>query len=162
MTPKEKARQQIDRQLADCGWAVQDYRQMNISASQDQRHSLWPACRSCCGLDVGILDDGCGDDGRAVARCWRLVSSSGAWDTTSAAFSPRLIAFAFDPSAQRRSAGGLASGNASPPQRQTAFVGIAAQCIVADWTLPGRRVRLSVCPLASAASAGRFSIDVAS
>jgi type I restriction enzyme, R subunit len=33
MTPEEKARQQIDRQLADCGWAVQDYRQMNISAN---------------------------------------------------------------------------------------------------------------------------------
>ncbi len=32
MTPEEKARQQIDRQLGQAGWAVQDYRQMNISA----------------------------------------------------------------------------------------------------------------------------------
>ena len=32
MTPEEKARQEIDRQLEPCGWAVQDYRQMNISA----------------------------------------------------------------------------------------------------------------------------------
>jgi len=32
MTPEEKARQEIDHQLAQCGWAVQDYAQMNISA----------------------------------------------------------------------------------------------------------------------------------
>ncbi len=32
MTPEEKARQEIDRQLAQCGWLVQDYAQMNISA----------------------------------------------------------------------------------------------------------------------------------
>ena len=32
MTPEEKARQEIDRQLVQCGWQVQDYREMNISA----------------------------------------------------------------------------------------------------------------------------------
>lgn len=32
MTPEQKARQQIDRQLEQAGWIVQDYRQMNISA----------------------------------------------------------------------------------------------------------------------------------
>jgi type I restriction enzyme R subunit len=31
-TPEQKARQQIDRQLEQAGWVVQDYRQMNISA----------------------------------------------------------------------------------------------------------------------------------
>lgn len=32
MTPEQKARQQIDRQLEQAGWIVQDYRQMNITA----------------------------------------------------------------------------------------------------------------------------------
>ncbi len=32
MTPEQKSRQQIDRQLEQTGWIVQDYRQMNISA----------------------------------------------------------------------------------------------------------------------------------
>lgn len=32
MTPEQKARQQIDRQLEQAGWTVQDYRAMNISA----------------------------------------------------------------------------------------------------------------------------------
>jgi type I restriction enzyme R subunit len=32
MTPEQKARQKIDQQLDQCGWIVQDYRQMNISA----------------------------------------------------------------------------------------------------------------------------------
>jgi len=32
MTPEQKARQQIDRQLEQAGWIVQDYRQLNISA----------------------------------------------------------------------------------------------------------------------------------
>lgn len=32
MTPEQKSRQQIDRQLEQVGWIVQDYRQMNISA----------------------------------------------------------------------------------------------------------------------------------
>ncbi|MFO0916664.1 MAG: type I restriction-modification enzyme R subunit C-terminal domain-containing protein [Pirellulales bacterium] len=34
MTPEEKARRQIDRQLDACGWLVQDIRQMNISAGR--------------------------------------------------------------------------------------------------------------------------------
>jgi type I restriction enzyme R subunit len=33
MTPEQKSRQQIDRQLEQAGWAVQSYRDMNISAS---------------------------------------------------------------------------------------------------------------------------------
>lgn len=32
MTPEEKARQSIDRQLTDCGWLVQDYRDTYITA----------------------------------------------------------------------------------------------------------------------------------
>jgi type I restriction enzyme R subunit len=32
MTPEQKARRQIDQQLGQCGWDVQDYRRMNISA----------------------------------------------------------------------------------------------------------------------------------
>src|SRR3954471_2792806 len=32
MTPEDQARQNIDRQLAQAGWQVQDYRDMNISA----------------------------------------------------------------------------------------------------------------------------------
>ena len=32
MTPKEKARRNIDRQLDRCGWRVQDYRSMDLSA----------------------------------------------------------------------------------------------------------------------------------
>jgi hypothetical protein len=32
MTPEEKAQQNIDRQLTQCGWLVQDAAEMNISA----------------------------------------------------------------------------------------------------------------------------------
>lgn len=32
MTPEQKARQQIDRQLVQAGWIVQDYAQMHITA----------------------------------------------------------------------------------------------------------------------------------
>lgn len=32
MTPEQKARQEIDRQLEQCGWVVQSYRDMNMSA----------------------------------------------------------------------------------------------------------------------------------
>jgi type I restriction enzyme R subunit len=32
MTPEQKARKEIDRQLDQCGWLVQDRRQMNITA----------------------------------------------------------------------------------------------------------------------------------
>jgi hypothetical protein len=34
VTPEQKARQKIDQQLDQCGWKVQDYRQMNISAGR--------------------------------------------------------------------------------------------------------------------------------
>jgi type I restriction enzyme R subunit len=34
VTPEEKARQEIDRQLAVCGWLVQDHRAMNIMAGR--------------------------------------------------------------------------------------------------------------------------------
>jgi type I restriction enzyme R subunit len=30
MTPEQEARKQIDRQLEQAGWLVQDFRQMNI------------------------------------------------------------------------------------------------------------------------------------
>src|SRR3954453_21812960 len=33
MTPEERARQQIDRQLQACGWTVQDCREMNLGAA---------------------------------------------------------------------------------------------------------------------------------
>jgi type I restriction enzyme R subunit len=33
MTPEEKARKEIDRQLTQCGWIIQDREEMNISAS---------------------------------------------------------------------------------------------------------------------------------
>lgn len=32
VNPEEKARQEIDRQLAACGWTVQDHKSMNLSA----------------------------------------------------------------------------------------------------------------------------------
>ena len=32
--PEERARQEIDRQLTQCGWEVQDHAQMNISAAR--------------------------------------------------------------------------------------------------------------------------------
>jgi hypothetical protein len=32
MTPEQESRQDIDRQLVQAGWIVQDYRDMNISA----------------------------------------------------------------------------------------------------------------------------------
>jgi type I restriction enzyme R subunit len=34
VTPEQKARQKIDRQLDQCGWLVQDYRSMDLSAGQ--------------------------------------------------------------------------------------------------------------------------------
>ena len=33
MKPEEKARQEIDRQLRQCGWEVQDFKAMNITAA---------------------------------------------------------------------------------------------------------------------------------
>ena len=32
MTPEQKARRDIDRQLEQCGWQVHDYREMNLQA----------------------------------------------------------------------------------------------------------------------------------
>ena len=32
VTPEQKARQKIEQQLVQCGWTVQNYREMNISA----------------------------------------------------------------------------------------------------------------------------------
>jgi type I restriction enzyme R subunit len=32
VTPEQKARQKIEQQLVQCGWLVQNYREMNISA----------------------------------------------------------------------------------------------------------------------------------
>ena len=32
MTPEQQARQNIEHQLVQCGWIVQDYRDMHISA----------------------------------------------------------------------------------------------------------------------------------
>jgi type I restriction enzyme R subunit len=32
MTPEQRARQEIDRQLEQCGWVVQNVPDMNISA----------------------------------------------------------------------------------------------------------------------------------
>ena len=32
MTPEQEARRKIDRQLGQCGWLVQDYRSMDLSA----------------------------------------------------------------------------------------------------------------------------------
>ncbi len=33
MTPEEEARQEIDSQLEQCGWIVQDHNSMNIAAA---------------------------------------------------------------------------------------------------------------------------------
>jgi len=33
MTPEQEARQDIDKQLEAAGWAVQDYKQLNLGAS---------------------------------------------------------------------------------------------------------------------------------
>jgi len=33
LTPEQEARELIDRQLELCGWTVQDYRRINISAA---------------------------------------------------------------------------------------------------------------------------------
>ncbi|MCY2953282.1 MAG: hypothetical protein NTU53_15080 [Planctomycetota bacterium] len=33
LTPEQNARQKIDRHLQQCGWVLQDYRALNISAS---------------------------------------------------------------------------------------------------------------------------------
>ena len=42
VTPEEKARQEIDRQLDACGWIVQDHKSMNIMAGQGVVVSEFP------------------------------------------------------------------------------------------------------------------------
>jgi hypothetical protein len=32
MRPEDHARESIDRQLADCGWLIQDYKHLNLAA----------------------------------------------------------------------------------------------------------------------------------
>lgn len=39
MTPEQKARQQIDRQLEQIGWIVLDYRHTNISAGHPAKQN---------------------------------------------------------------------------------------------------------------------------
>ncbi len=57
--PEEKARENIDRQLDQCGWAVQDYRQMNISAGAGVAVREFP-------LTTGAADYMLYVDGRAI------------------------------------------------------------------------------------------------
>jgi type I restriction enzyme, R subunit len=60
MTPEEKARNRIDRQLADCDWAVQDFRELNISASLGVAVRKFP-------LATGEADYLLYADGKAIA-----------------------------------------------------------------------------------------------
>lgn len=57
--PEEKARREIDQQLEACGWAVQDYRQMNISAGLGVAVREFP-------LSTGAADHLLYADGRAI------------------------------------------------------------------------------------------------
>ncbi|NLF09397.1 MAG: DEAD/DEAH box helicase family protein [Pirellulaceae bacterium] len=59
MTPEEKARQEIDRQLVQCGWMVQDYGQMNISAGLGVAVGEFP-------LSTGEADYMLYADGKAI------------------------------------------------------------------------------------------------
>ena len=34
VTPEERARQQIDRQLEQCGWTIQNFKSLNLSAAR--------------------------------------------------------------------------------------------------------------------------------
>lgn len=64
MTPEQRSRKLIDQQLDACGWIVQDYRQMNISAglgvairqfslsSGEADYLLYADCRA-----IGVLED---------------------------------------------------------------------------------------------------------
>ena len=49
MTPEQKARQKIDQQLVECGWVVQNYRDMNISAGLGVAVREFP-------LETGVAD----------------------------------------------------------------------------------------------------------
>ena len=59
MTPEAKARQIIDQQLQLCGWVVQDYREMNISAGRGVAIREFP-------LKTGVADYMLYVDGRAI------------------------------------------------------------------------------------------------
>ncbi len=59
MTPEEKARQQIDRQLDECGWKVQNYDEMNISESRGVAIRSFP-------LSTGFADYLLYADGKAI------------------------------------------------------------------------------------------------
>jgi type I restriction enzyme R subunit len=49
VTPEQKARQQIDRKLEQCGWLVQDYADMDISAGRGVAVREFP-------LKTGVAD----------------------------------------------------------------------------------------------------------
>src|SRR5579872_3536749 len=59
MTPEERARHIIDSQLSQCGWAVQDFRRMNISAGLGIAVREFP-------LSTGEADYLLYADGRAI------------------------------------------------------------------------------------------------
>ncbi|MFM7515373.1 MAG: hypothetical protein ACKO3V_00360 [Pirellula sp.] len=59
MTPEQKSRQRIDRQLEQAGWIVQDYRQMNITAGQGVAVREFP-------LTTGFADYMLYADARAI------------------------------------------------------------------------------------------------
>lgn len=59
MTPEEKARQRIDAQLVRCGWVVQDYAEMDISAGPGVAVREFP-------LKTGEADYLLYADGRAI------------------------------------------------------------------------------------------------
>jgi hypothetical protein len=47
MTPEQESRQDIDRQLVQAGWIVQDYRDMNISAGPGVAVREFPLATGC-------------------------------------------------------------------------------------------------------------------
>jgi type I restriction enzyme R subunit len=59
MTPEEQARQNIDRQLGECGWAVQSAGEMNISAGPGVAIREFP-------LQTGFADYLLYADGKAI------------------------------------------------------------------------------------------------
>jgi hypothetical protein len=64
MKPEQQARQQIDRQLEQCGWDVQDYRHMNISAIRNH-------------YDLNDLPDK--ETAIAIAAPWQPYASVASW-----------------------------------------------------------------------------------
>jgi len=60
MNPEDRARQDIDRQLGQCGWVVQDKGQMNISAALGVAVREFPMLTG--GLETGtqlVIDSSC-------------------------------------------------------------------------------------------------------